>query len=572
MLRAARFRNFPASLRSCSNVSFARAVMENRTYEDAVKALNTLQTNAQVLQQIRKTRGRLMQDNLEEMRTFTKRAGVTMERLDQLSVIHVSGTKGKGSTCAFSESILQSSGYKTGFYSSPHLIEVRERIRINGKALSKDLFTKYFFDCWDNLQETKESHDGKMPAYFRFLTLMSFYVFLEEKVDVAIVEVGIGGAYDSTNILRKPVVCGVTSLGMDHVETLGGSLESIAWQKAGIFKPGVPAFTVEQEESALQTVYKRAKEVKIPLYLVPKLKDYPGDLPELSLAGEHQHTNASMALQLCKTWLHKRMEENQSKDSLKSATDLDIDDYEPDRKKLKSGIPVASTFEITGNLRKGLVSARWNGRCQKIVRPNITFYLDGAHTPKSVEACAKWFKQTAEQEAKDTDGKVARVLLFNLTGDRDPHGLLRPLVNLKFDHVVFSPNTVNIEMIDNSDLANFTVTRDSQLRWCVENQRVWMALRGAGYQAHPIASLDDDHLIQNGQDDGPYSTIFPCVAQAIRWITAGRDPLITPIQNNDLEHPESIAKASRIQLLITGSLHLVGTAMKVLGTEITGEM
>lgn len=122
------------------------------------------------------------------------------------------------------------------------------------------------------------------------------------------------------------------------------------------------------------------------------------------------------------------------------------------------------------------------------------------------------------------------------------------------------------------DLTNFTVTRDNQLRWCVENQRVWMALRGAGYQAHPIGSLDDDHVIQNGQDDGPYSTIFPCVAQAIRWITAGRDPLIPPIQNNDLELPESITKASRIQLLITGSLHLVGTVMKVLGTEIAGEI
>jgi folylpolyglutamate synthase len=99
-----------------------------------------------------------------------------------------------------------------------------------------------------------------------------------------------------------------------------------------------------------------------------------------------------------------------------------------------------------------------------------------------------------------------------------------------------------------------------------------MALRGAGYQAHPIASLDDDHMIQNGQDDGPYSTIFPCVAQAIRWIAAGRDPLIPTIVNGDLPHPELIANATRIQLLITGSLHLVGTAMKVLGTEITGEI
>jgi len=171
------------------------------------------------------------------MRSFTERAGVKMEDLDKLSIIHISGTKGKGSTCAFCESILRHKGLKTGFYSSPHLMEVRERIRINGKPLPKEKFAKYFFDCWDNLCNNGDGQ-GKadMPAYFRFLTLMSFHVFLQEKVDVAVIEVGIGGAYDSTNIIRKPVVCGVTSLGMDHVITLGGTLESIAWQKAGIFK------------------------------------------------------------------------------------------------------------------------------------------------------------------------------------------------------------------------------------------------------------------------------------------------------------------------------------------------
>ncbi|KXJ09840.1 Folylpolyglutamate synthase, mitochondrial [Exaiptasia diaphana] len=520
-------------------------IMAERTYEDAVKALNSLQTNAQVLAEIRKTRGRRARDNLEEMRNFTKRAGVTMEMLDKLSVIHVSGTKGK--------------------VGSPHLIEVRERIRLNGRPLSKDLFTKYFFDCWDNLQATADDHhSSKMPAYFRFLTLMSFYVFLKEKVDVAVVEVGIGGAYDSTNIIRKPVVCGVTSLGMDHVETLGGTLESIAWQKAGIFKLGVPAFTVEQEESALDVIRERAREIKNSVHVIPRLESYPGPLPVLGVSGKHQHVNASMALQLSYTWLQNRKQVNNSNNNPQ------VDEEPIPKRPRHIDSLVAPTFEITDEMRKGLESAVWRGRTETIKRPSITFYLDGAHTPRSMEACVEWFKQQADKEVADTNGPVARILLFNLTGGRDPHGLLRPLINLKFDHAVFSPNAVNMDKVDSSDLSNFTVTRDSQLRWCVENQRVWMALRGAGFQAH--ASLDDDHVIKNGHDDGEYSAIFPCVAQAIRWIAAGRDPLIPTIANGSLEYPESVVNAARVQVLVAGSLHLVGTVMKVLGTEITGEI
>ena len=125
------------------------------------------------------------------------------------------------------------------------------------------------------------------------------------------------------------------------------------------------------------------------------------------------------------------------------------------------------------------------------------------------------------------------------------------------------------------DLTNFTVTQDSQLRWCVENQRVWMALRGAGFQPHadPLQdSFDTDHVIKNGHDDGLYSTIFPCVSQAIRWLLSGRDPHIAPLSPGGFALPDFISKATRLQVLITGSIHLVGTAMKVLGPEIVGEV
>jgi len=124
-------------------------------------------------------------------------------------------------------------------------------------------------------------------------------------------------------------------------------------------------------------------------------------------------------------------------------------------------------------------------------------------------------------------------------------------------------------------LTNFTVSRDSQLERCIENQRVWIALRGTGFQTNANPSEDctnSDHVIQNGHDDGPYSTIFPCVSQAVRWLLGGRDPLVPPLSADDLPLPDFISQASRLQILIAGSLYLVGTAMKVLGPEIVGDV
>lgn len=222
-----------ASLYSRKSRLLSTSKPMTRTYEAAVKALNTLQSNASALQEICRTGQIRQSDRFEKAKYFASSTKVPVEELDKLAAIHVSGTKGKGSVCAFCDNILQECGYKTGFFSSPHLVEVRERIRINGKTISKEAFAHYFWECWDNL---KQSSSTEMPPYFVFFTVLSFNVFLKEKVDVAIVEVGIGGAYDTTNILRSPWACGVTSLGYDHVAVLGGTVESIAWNKAGIFK------------------------------------------------------------------------------------------------------------------------------------------------------------------------------------------------------------------------------------------------------------------------------------------------------------------------------------------------
>ncbi|CAL9071689.1 unnamed protein product [Musa textilis] len=190
--------------------------------------------------------------------------------LPELKIIHIGGTKGKGSTCTFCEAILRECGFRTGLFTSPHLMDVRERIRINGLDISEDKFLYYFWDCWNLLKE-RVDEDLPMPPLFQFLTVLAFKIFVSEKVDVAIIEVGLGGRLDSTNVVKEPVVCGITSLGMDHMEILGDTIGQIASAKAGIFKPHVPAFTVPQLPEAMLALEERASELMIPLTFAPHL-------------------------------------------------------------------------------------------------------------------------------------------------------------------------------------------------------------------------------------------------------------------------------------------------------------
>ncbi|CAM9979491.1 unnamed protein product, partial [Hapterophycus canaliculatus] len=241
--------------------------------------------------------------------------------LSGLSVIHVTGTKGKGSTCAMVESVLRRHGFKTGeildadfpnlpftgLYTSPHLLEVTERVRCNGKPLTKEAFARYFFQVWDRLQATstktvavdlpdvhtktavtparttstaeietrgdasktgiasvahlqegsaadEEPAAAEMPTYFHLLTLVGLWCFVQEGVDVCVLEVGMGGRFDATNVIPSPVVCGVAMLDLDHTQILGDTLDKIAWEKGGIFKEGCRAMTVEQPRGGMSVL------------------------------------------------------------------------------------------------------------------------------------------------------------------------------------------------------------------------------------------------------------------------------------------------------------------------------
>ncbi|NXS50596.1 FOLC protein, partial [Balaeniceps rex] len=330
--------------------------------------------------------------------------------------------------------------------SSPHLVQVRERIRINGQPISKELFSKYFWLVYNRLEETKDPVHASMPAYFRFLTIMAFHVFLQEKVDLAVVEVGIGGAYDCTNIIRAPVVCGVSSLGIDHTSILGDTMEKIAWQKGGIFKPGVPAFTVAQPEGPLEVLRDRALERECSLYLCPELDAFEGDHQalELGLAGAHQRSNAALALQLARTWLQRRGCQGKAGDGDGGAGPChgpqglnrasvppglgELKEVLPSTELAGRPVPLAPAFRPTDAMIQALRDTEWLGRTQVLPRGPVTWYLDGAHTTSSIQACVRWFRQAALNQDKPHDGSEVRVLLFNATGDRDTAALLKLLL------------------------------------------------------------------------------------------------------------------------------------------------
>lgn len=229
--------------------------------------MNSLQPNSAEVNRSIQLRQQQKHDdanlNLTDTEKFLERIdGFSMKSLDRLSVIHVSGSKGKGSVCTYTDAILREHNIATGLFTSPHLMSVTERIKLRGNSISKQLFTDYFWEVFDALQ-TKKDDECDLPSYFKFLQIMAFYIFVKENVDVAIVEVGIGGEFDSTNIIRNTEVVGITALQLEHTQILGDTLSEIAWQKAGIIKKNSHVYTMKQPEVCMKVINDRFVEKKV---------------------------------------------------------------------------------------------------------------------------------------------------------------------------------------------------------------------------------------------------------------------------------------------------------------------
>ncbi|PVH86710.1 FolC bifunctional protein [Cadophora sp. DSE1049] len=480
-------------------------MMTSRTYDDAINLLNTLQTPYEVLKKRWDANINLDEGSNQEIRICLARIGYSQRDLDKLNIIHVAGTKGKGSTCAYVDSMLshyrKSHGIpqNIGLFTSPHLIAVRERIRINSAPLSADVFAKYFFEVWDRLEAAAAESDVpfEKPVYFRYLNLMSYHVFLQEKVDAAIYEVGLGGEYDSTNIVDSPAVTGISTLGIDHTLVLGDTIDKIAWHKAGIQKKDVPSFTVPQLPAAMEVVEKRAIEKDVKSFSVvgldPRLEGV-----RIRPDALFQKSNASLAIALTETLLKT---------------------LDPGFNPNPNALPKAFV--------DGLEQVVWRGRCETKVDGDITWYLDGAHTADSIIVAAKWFGDECAQKPGP------RILIFNQQGHREPIELLEGLYNaiksqnaVTFDHVIFCPTVpsaqaskkdhVNLST-DLSALAGLTMQKTFASKWRELDQ-------SSSSTIHVLPSLED---------------AFACV--------------------QDLSQEKG-----KVHVLITGSVHLIGRALGIL--------
>ncbi|KAG8372035.1 hypothetical protein BUALT_Bualt12G0024800 [Buddleja alternifolia] len=526
------------------------------TYDTAMEALSSLITS--------KKRG----DGSPVSGKYTKLDRMSMyikilnleEPIAGLKIIHVAGTKGKGSTCAFCDAILRECGFRTGLFTSPHLIDVRERFRLDGLDISEEKFLHYFWECWNQLKENV-TDDLPMPPLFQFLTVLAFKIFACEKVDVAIIEVGLGGTRDSTNIIKNPIVCGVSPLGMDHTEILGDTLEQIASHKAGILKPQVPAFTVPQLSEAMNVLQGRARELMVPFEVVAPLDGTKLKGNQLSLSGDHQFTNAALAVALCKSWLWS------TGNWEKLFKHADVEDNLPKP------------------FLRGLSTARLSGRAQIVhdSSGDLVFYFDGAHSPESMEACARWFSSAVKdspnqssissfpsklQLGKNESDKVSKqILLFNCMDVRDPESLLPILVDTcassgtYFAKAIFVPSISKYSKVTSAYTAIPLEIRSKDLTWQFKLQRVWeKIIHGKDIvsnssetkfpESTPPQRFIHDDVSNCSPADGHFacSTVVSSLPMTINWL---RDYV--------KQNP-----SFRIQVLVTGSLHLVGDVLKLL--------
>lgn len=352
---------------------------------------------------------------IEETPKFTKKNSLEhtkecLRRLgnpqDHFRVIHVAGTNGKGSTCAFLTSVLREAGFSCGLFTSPHLVEINERFQINETDIDNDTFLRAF-EKVKTLADELVAEGSYHPTYFEMLFLMGMVIFADAGVDYVTLETGLGGRLDATTAIENPVACVITSISLDHMQYLGNTVAAIAGEKAGIIVPKVPVIYDGNDKEAAAVIHAKAMELGSPCFEVTRqdaqilrntragidfsMKNaYYGDTVfSIPFIAKYQVMNASLAL-----------------------TTMEV---------LKELIPVSME-----SIRNGLSKTRWQGRMETVL-PGVI--VDGAHNEDGVEK----FVETAAHFQEE----YPLTLLFSAVDDKDYTDMIHTICEkIRFRHVV----------------------------------------------------------------------------------------------------------------------------------------
>lgn len=327
---------------------------------------------------------------LERIKNLLRQVG---DPQDALSVIHIGGTNGKGSTAAMLTAVLKEAGYRVGTYTSPHLRSYTERIMLNNQPIPEQAFADLLEEFLPLFEQVR-IETGENPTEFEVLTAMAFLYFLRCRAEVVILEVGLGGDIDSTNVIKKPVLSIITNVDIDHVNYLGKSLREIAEKKSGIIKSHCPVITASCADEVLQVLCRKAEQMEAPCLQVFRevfcrslretedgqyftAKTGHRDWGELyiPLQGEHQLANAATAI-------------------------------------LALEVLVSEGWEVTReHLVQGMKKVYWPGRLE-VVRKRPLIVLDGAHNPAGMEFLSRWLE-------RKKPGYSRVILVIGMLADKD---------------------------------------------------------------------------------------------------------------------------------------------------------
>jgi dihydrofolate synthase/folylpolyglutamate synthase len=305
------------------------------------------------------------------------------------AVLHIAGTNGKGSTCAMAAAALRAAGHRVGLYTSPHLVRFHERIAVDGAYVSDAALAARIEEIRRACPWHEAGREDERLTYFEFATLLGLLEFAAQGVAVAVVEVGLGGRWDATNAVASPLVTAVARIGLDHTQLLGDTVEEVAREKAGIFKPGVPAVVhAAQPGGALAVLREEAARRGAPFTLAPAAWDGP-----IGLAGLHQRGNAALAAAALRAMGGRGLE-----------------------------IPEAA-------IARGIAEARWPGRLEEVGG----VLLDGAHNPQGAAALAESLRALYPGRPVE--------LVFGVLADKDHAGMLAALAPAVRRVHVLAPNS-----------------------------------------------------------------------------------------------------------------------------------